>query len=161
MIIKPPQSISVRQFGGSFRSIFLAGSIEMGTATDWQTVVAEYLCSKDNYWTIFNPRRDNWDNSLEQTIENPLFYQQVNWELNALKIADTILMYFDPNTISPITLLELGLYAESRKIRVVCPEGYFRKGNVDMVCNIYNIPQFLSINDYMISIGYADYKGDN
>lgn len=51
-------------------------------------------------------------------------------------------MYFSPNTKSPISLLELGLFARSGKVRVVCPEGFWRKGNVDIVCQYYNIPLY-------------------
>ena len=48
-------------------------------------------------------------------------------------------MYFDPNTKSPISLLELGLFAKSGKLIVYCPEGFWRKGNVDVVCKRYEV----------------------
>jgi hypothetical protein len=51
-------------------------------------------------------------------------------------------MYFSPETKSPISLLELGLYANSGKLVVYCPEGFWRKGNVDIVCEKYFIPNF-------------------
>ena len=54
-------------------------------------------------------------------------------------------MYFDPNTKSPISLLELGLFAQSKKLIVCCPEGFWRKGNVDIVCDRYNIPNYDSL----------------
>jgi hypothetical protein len=50
-------------------------------------------------------------------------------------------MYFDPNTKSPISLLELGLHAKEQKLVVLCPEGFWRKGNVDVVCEYYSINQ--------------------
>ena len=53
-----------------------------------------------------------------------------------------IIMYFSPETKSPISLLELGLYANSGKILVCCPEGFWRKGNVDIVCEKFSIPNF-------------------
>lgn len=46
---------------------------------------------------------------MVQEASNPQFRQQVEWELNALSVADLIVFYFDPATRSPITLLELGL----------------------------------------------------
>jgi hypothetical protein len=49
-------------------------------------------------------------------------------------------MYFDPATKAPVTLLELGLAAESGKTVVCCPDGFWRKGNVDIVCKRYRIP---------------------
>lgn len=49
-------------------------------------------------------------------------------------------MYFAPSTRAPITLLELGLFAQSGKLLVCCPEGYWRRGNVEVVCARYGIP---------------------
>jgi hypothetical protein len=48
-------------------------------------------------------------------------------------------MYFDPNTKSPISLLELGLFAKSGKMIVCCPNGFWRKGNVDIVSQPHGI----------------------
>lgn len=118
--------------------IFLAGSIEMGTAINWQ---AKFCRSFKHYeGIILNPRRFDWDSSWKQNMNNAQFREQVEWELHGLEVANLIALNFDPKTQSPITLLELGLYAESKKIRVCCPEGYYRKGNVDIVCNKYRIP---------------------
>jgi hypothetical protein len=144
-IFKPPKNITFRD--RNKKSIFLAGSIEMGNAENWQEPLSNRLI--DSGWVIFNPRRDDWDNSLTQEFETPQFYQQVTWELNALEQSDLIIMYFDPNTKSPISLLELGLYARSGKLIVVCPDGFWRKGNVDIVCNYYNVPQYQSILHFM------------
>jgi hypothetical protein len=43
-------------------------------------------------------------------------------ELSAMEMAHIIIMYFDPNTKSPISLLELGLNAREQKLVVLCPE---------------------------------------
>jgi hypothetical protein len=121
--------------------IFLAGSIEMGAAEDWQKIIENTFRHKDDL-VIFNPRRDDWDSSWVQKESNKQFNYQVNWELDKLKKADIIFMYFSPETKSPISLLELGLFAESKKIIVVCPDEFWRKGNVDIVCNRFNIPLY-------------------
>ena len=55
-------------------------------------------------------------------------------------------MYFDPNTKSPVSLLELGLYAHTGKLRVCCPDGFWRKGNVDVICARFGI-KTLSVED--------------
>ena len=125
--------------------IFLAGSIEMGKAENWQEKIIKLL-PKDPI-VILNPRRDDWNSSWEQSIDNPLFSAQVNWELDAMEKAHIILMHFDPKTKSPITLLELGLFADSGKLIVHCPEGYWRKGNVDIVCQRYKIPQVQTLEE--------------
>ncbi len=138
-VIKPPQKLA---FIG--KSIFLAGSIEMGQAENWQEAIEKQLADVDV--TILNPRRDGWDSTWEQSINNVDFREQVDWELAALEMADFIFMYFDPTTKSPISLLELGLHARSGKLIVCCPEGYWRKGNVDIVCRKYNVKQIDELN---------------
>ncbi len=118
--------------------VFLGGSIEMGKAADWQVTVTQALADLDIL--ICNPRRKAWDASWPNTIDFQPFREQVEWELEALERADLILFYFDPQTKAPITLLELGLHAR-RNVIVCCPEGYWRKGNVDIVCRRYGIRQ--------------------
>jgi hypothetical protein len=127
--------------------IFLAGSIEMGNAVDWQTKVVKELNDFTKDLIFLNPRRDSWDSSWVQSIENEKFYEQVTWELDALDKSDYIFMYFDPNTKSPISLLELGLYASSRKLIVACPDGFWRKGNVEVVCERFDIPLLNNLDD--------------
>jgi len=151
--IKAPHSLYGSQF---MTKIFLAGSIEMGAAENWQERVKRLLADREHIM-LFNPRRDDWDSSWVQSIENDKFVEQVTWELEAMERADIILMYFDPPTKSPISLLELGLWANNRgnhtsKLRVVCPKGFWRKGNVDIVCARYNVPQFKTIEDAIIDI---------
>lgn len=126
-------------------AIFLAGSIEMGTAEHWQTKIASTL--QDYDVTLLNPRRDDWDASWEQTITNPQFKQQVQWELTGLKQSDIVIFYFDPATKSPITLLELGLCACKSNVVVCCPDGFWRKGNIEIVCDLYNITLVQSFDD--------------
>jgi hypothetical protein len=75
----------------------------------------------------------------------------VNWELNALEQADVVIMFFAANTKSPISLLEFGLHAQSKKMLVVCENGFWRKGNVDVVCQRYNIQQYENLNELLIN----------
>lgn len=132
----------------SFVSVFLAGSIEMGVAEDWQhRVECELKDYSDEMLTILNPRRDDFDASQEQSINNPYFNEQVNWELNGLSDARIIFMYFHPDTKAPITLLELGLCVENSDIVLVCPEKFYRKGNVEIVAKNNNVPLFLTLED--------------
>lgn len=125
--------------------VFLAGSIEMGKAEDWQKMIIKEL--SDYPIQFLNPRRDDWDNSWKQTIEDKQFNEQVTWELTSLEASQFIIMYFDPNTKSPISLLELGIHAccNPERLIVLCPEGFWRKGNVDIVCKKYGVKQ---VNDF-------------
>lgn len=132
---------------GSGPELFLAGTIEMGTATDWQAHVVNRL--SDIPCTILNPRRDNWDSSWEQSINNPQFKEQVDWELDQMLGADYVLVYFDPNSRSPVSLLELGVLTAGKRYHtvVVCPEGFWRKGNVDIICDRFGIRQMDTLDE--------------
>ena len=142
-VIKPEQKNRV--YSDKSVKVFLAGSIEMGKAEDWQAVIPE-LFKDRNDLTFFNPRRDDWDSSWEQKESNPQFSEQVNWEMDKLDECDIIFMYFSPETKSPISLLELGLYANSEKMIVCCPYSFWRKGNVDIVCSRHNIPVYNTLD---------------
>ena len=125
-IVKAPEKYTKDKF-----SIFLAGAIDMGAAEDWQTQVTDAL--KEFDITILNPRRDDWDSSWKQTKDDPQFSEQVNWEQDALEAADLILVVFTKDSKAPITFLELGMHMKD-DIMVCCPEGFYRKGNVDICC---------------------------
>ena len=140
-VIKPPTKLS---WLGERPSVFLAGTIDDGNSVDWQSNVEDILKDKDIL--ILNPRRDDWDSSLEQSIDNPEFMEQVTWELNGLTNTDIILMYFAPGSISPITLLELGLHVHNDPV-IVCPEGFWRKGNVDIVASLHGVPVYNNLED--------------
>lgn len=119
-------------------SVFLAGSIDMGIAVNWQAQMESALAAYDV--RIMNPRRDDWDASWQQTIANPQFAEQVEWELEGLERASVISMYFAPDSQAPVTLLELGLTARADKLIVCAPHSYWRSGNVHVVCRRYGVP---------------------
>lgn len=89
-----PDSIDLK----SYKSVFLAGTIDMGSGVDWQEDVAE------------------------------LFEKA-------------------PGSKSPITLLELGLFAKSGKLHVVCTEGFYRYDNVRITCAKYGVPVYASLTE--------------
>jgi hypothetical protein len=120
------------------KRVFLAGSIEMGSADDWQSQVIAALADLDV--VILNPRRRQWDATWVQSIDNPPFREQVEWELRGLEEATVVALYFAPATRAPVSLLELGLVARSGRAIVGCPDGYWRKGNVDVTCARYGVP---------------------
>ena len=145
-VIKAPESLVF-----DYRtSVFLAGSIAGGTAQNWQDRIIESLSNEEV--VLVNPRRNSWDKSWKQDIDSIQFNEQVNWELEALEKSDIIVMYFDASTKSPISLLELGLFAKSQKLIVCCPDGFWRKGNVDIVCARYGIQQVEELEDLVNEI---------
>ncbi|MCD9085168.1 nucleoside 2-deoxyribosyltransferase domain-containing protein [Stenotrophomonas sp. SY1] len=120
--------------------VFLAGSIEMGKAGDWQQQVQQALSEEGVL--MLNPRRADWNPAWRAEADEPEFRRQVEWELAALEQADIVLMYFTPGTQSPITLLEFGLYARSGKLLVAAPQGFWRKGNLDITGDRYGVPRY-------------------
>lgn len=118
------------------RRIFLAGSIEMGRAAPWQAELVEALADAQDL-VLLNPRRDDWDSSWRQSIDDPRFREQVEWELAGLEAADVVVMVLLPDTQAPISLLELGLVVGKKSMVLYCPEGYWRRGNVDVVLARY------------------------
>lgn len=146
-VVTAPQPLPVND---SRPKIFLAGSIDMGQAVNWQAEVEKKL--QDEAVLILNPRRNDWQDDWLPVSSNPYFREQVEWELEALEQADIIIMYFAPDSKSPITLLELGLYARKGNVMMVCPEGFWRKGNVDITAERYNIAQYETINELLDAV---------
>ena len=155
-VCKPPFEVNtpISRYGVR---IFMAGSIEMGIAENWQDRVQSKLAGVDKLVAteivLYNPRRDDWNPSWAQSIDNPQFNEQVTWELEHLIQSDIILMYFDGNTKSPITLLELGLHAHrGENVIIFCPDNFWRKGNVEMVADYYGLQLFSNEDDWMNAV---------
>ena len=131
--------------------IFLAGTIDNGNSGNWQEKVISDLClcnlkpdddsdlGEDFSFgdiIIFNPRRDDWNSDFgTEEVE-----KQIRWEQNKLDEADIIVMYFDDNSKSPISLLELGLYGPHGKMIVFCTDKFYRFSNIKLTCEKFLIP---------------------
>lgn len=147
LIIKPPTKIPDTK---NKVKIFLAGTIDMGNSVDWQSVVEKKLFDDDVI--VFNPRRNFWNCNWKEDTNDSNFNEQVNWELDALEISDIIIFYFAPNSKSPISLLELGLFIKSEKHIFICAENYYKKGNIDIVSKRNNIKTYESLDDIIDAI---------
>jgi len=137
--------------------VFLAGTIDNGKSLNWQyTLISNLLMYNwdenddrdfDEDFSlgnliIYNPRRENWDeNSSILEVE-----KQIKWEQEHLENADIIIMNILPDSKSPISLLELGLYGLEGKMLVFCQEDFYRFTNVKLTCERYNIP-LIKTND--------------
>jgi ADP-ribose pyrophosphatase len=131
-------------------AIFLAGSIDEGAAVEWQK---QFIAAFDSEAaTILNPRRDEWRATVVQSADVPEFREQVEWELAGLERADLIALHLAPESRAPVSLLELGLYARTGKLIVSCPDGYWRKGNVAMVCQRYGVPLVGSLSELIQTV---------
>jgi len=147
IVVKPPAPCDIP---AGIASVFLAGSIEMGTAEDWQSSMTARLADMDI--VILNPRRDDWDATWRQSIDDPQFRGQVDWELDGLERARVIALWFVPESRAPISLLELGLTARSGKVIVGCPDGFWRKGNVEVVCERFGIPLLADFSSFVAAV---------
>ena len=118
----------------------LAGSIEGGRAEPWQGALIHLLA--DSGLTILDPRRDDWDASWVDRDECSPFPGAGGLGASTGSSGRTGWRCTSPRAPAPpVTLLELGLVAASKPVVVCCPEGFWRKGNVDAVCRRFGIPQ--------------------
>ena len=131
----------------NYTRVFLAGTIDMGNSVDWQQAAADLFARKPGNYILYNPRQDAWHPEREGEMD-----YQVNWELEHLEKADWILMHFLPDSQSPITLLEFGLYARSGKLVVVCPPEYYRYDNIRITCGRYAVPLYGSLEEALAVI---------
>lgn len=118
-------------------SLFLAGSIALNTANDWQDELIKLL--EPSSVAILNPRSQHW---VEPETADE-FGDLVTWDWDAMMFADFVVVYFDGNTKSPIALLELGMLAIAKpnKVVVVCPDDFWRSKHVTVLCDRYDIHQ--------------------
>ena len=66
-----------------------------------------------------------------------------------------VLMYLVPGTYSPISLLELGQLSKHHKKEggedkhtvVVCPRSFWRRGNVEVVCSLFHLPLYETLEE--------------
>lgn len=118
-VVTPPSLF----FPSSGPKIFLAGSINMGLARDWQSEVIKYIKEiwTDFDVTVYNPRRtEDFTPEMEE--------EQVAWEACMLQNADYILVHLAAEGgVSPMSLLELGLYMRDKKLYLSMEDGYPRK----------------------------------
>lgn len=143
--IQPHSQIT--QYDNATLKVFLAGTIDMGNSIDWQSVVVEkFKEMNDGNIYIFNPRRTEGFSNEQEELE-----YQINWELQHLEEADLIIMNLLPNSKSPISLLELGLFARSKKLIVICPEEFYRYTNVKITCEKYGVKLLSTLNEFFES----------
>lgn len=133
--------------------LFLGGSIDMGNAPDWQAAMTEALSDMDV--VVLNPRRPDWNKDWKPIASEPEFRRQVEWELAALEASDVIVIYFAPGTQSPISLLEMGLFARTGKLIVLAPDGFWRKGNVDITAEVYGVKQVATMDELLVAVREA------
>ena len=132
------------------KSVFLAGTTTTVDNIDWRERLSASLF--DHPITIFNPNRPDWDSTWREDITFEPYREQVLWELDKQVKADLVVVYFHPATVAPISLLEFGLSAHvPGKVIAIAPDGYSKRGNVQIVCQKFGI-EFLDNIDKLHEI---------
>lgn len=160
-IYKPP--LETPEIPSDQYSIFLAGSIDMGAAEDWQAKLETDLSEIDDL-VIFNPRRDDWDSSSPQDpTPGSKFHEQVTWELDHIDKADLVVLYFADDSMSPITLLEFGYLGANldKNVIIYCTDKFYRYGNVRIFADRQHIPIFDNYEDFLTAIKQYWYSPSN
>lgn len=149
MIIITPETIE-NKGSNTFdsKSVFLAGTIDNGDSLNWQDkVIIELINLGVKNLEIFNPRREHWNtNPSKEEME-----KQIKWEQNHLDSADVIAMVLLDESKSPVSLLELGLYAKTGKVIVFCTPEFYRYDNVRLTCEKYKIPLYTDLHPTIIA----------
>lgn len=125
--------------------LFLAGAIDQDRAVRWQDEAIE-LC-RDMPGTLLNPRRQDWDPTWNQSLDNPHFATQVTWELDGLEHADVIICWLPATAQARISLMEIGLHARRGRLLIGCEIGFHSRGNVMAVSQRFGIPLFDTLAD--------------
>lgn len=130
------------------KSVFLAGTIDNGDSLNWQDkTIIELINLGTKNINIYNPRREYWP-SKDQHKE---IEYQIKWEQEHLDKSDLIVMVLLDDSKSPISLLEIGLYAKSNKLIVFCTSNFYRWDNVRLTCEKYHIPLIQDLNPLTIA----------
>ena len=137
MIIITPEEVENEEANKiGVKSVFLAGTIDNGNSLNWQDrTITELIKLGVKDLEVYNPRRKHWnDNPSKEDME-----YQIKWEQDHLDKADVIVMILLDDSKSPISLLEMGLYANTGKLIVFCTPNFYRWDNVRLTCEKYHI----------------------
>ncbi|KAL7806682.1 hypothetical protein V8C44DRAFT_338589 [Trichoderma aethiopicum] len=136
-------------YSGSRKAIFLAGTTSPTGEPDWRLTLTDALSNFPI--TIYNPKRDDWDDTWKEDFSDDRWAEQVQWELEMQDKADIVVVFFHGVSPAPISLLELGLCVKSGRAIVCVLEGYSKRGNVEAVCRRYGA-KLVSSEDDLIDV---------
>ena len=148
IIMNPEEVVNKGSNKLNDKSVFLAGTIDNGDSLNWQDkVIIELINLGVKNLEIYNPRREHWNsNPSKEELE-----RQIKWEQDHLDKSDIIAMVLLDDSKSPISLLELGLYAKENKLIVFCTPKFYRFDNVRLTCEKYNIELVQNLQPLVIA----------
>ena len=124
--------------------IFLAGSIDQPEENNWRKHAILHI---QNSWfnhpdnedsiTIYSPRRSGkWSTEMEN--------EQAAWDTSKLSMVDYIILHLTGTTISPVSLLELGIFITNPKLFLSIDDSYTRKHVVELYYTYYGFNKVYS-----------------
>ena len=140
--------------------VFLAGGIS--GCRNWQEEVIEKLGAMVPLYpelkraVLINPRNPDFD------MDNPgMAFEQIKWEHYWLRRADIVSYFFDNSeSLQPITLYELGKWANKKQSVITVCNGYKRQSDVyiqtaldGLYCGMYDPKD--AIDQHARSIAHA------
>lgn len=121
--------------------IFLAGSMATGSQVNWRQTVIDAFGEKYHF---LDPTNLKHDSLTDVEMRN-----HIKWEFDGLRIADFILLNFLPDSLSPISMVELGMYIASKKLIVVCPKEFYKWRYIDTLCKEHNTLIFNQLEEVL------------
>lgn len=121
-------------------SVFLAGPTEINWRTPFLATLRGLFAAGASNTTVYDPFQPRWDSSWREDLGDDRFRAQVAWELERQERATVVAVFFHGDSKAPVSLLELGLCARSGKAVVGCEPAYWKRGNVQAVCQRYGVP---------------------
>ncbi|CAM1372061.1 nucleoside 2-deoxyribosyltransferase domain-containing protein [Tenacibaculum xiamenense] len=121
----------------SKKLVFLAGSMCIDKEDDWRKNVIKNFA---NVFDFIDPTNENHNLLNDSQMEH-----HINWELEGLELSDIILMNLLPESKSPISMVELGLYARSNKLIICCPENFYQYRYIKTLAKKYNVALFTEL----------------
>ena len=133
-------------------TVFLGGNMK----SPWRKEVIDLLSEQDLDMVILDPTVNDWETKIgSEDADNPAFVAQTNWEHMGLIMADVEVFFYDDKSISPITLVEMGLYKSINSI-VHLSDDYEKAAYIRYVSRRFGLPVVQSVKELaqLITIRY-------
>ncbi|CAM1343711.1 nucleoside 2-deoxyribosyltransferase domain-containing protein [Tenacibaculum amylolyticum] len=140
MIYTSSQKLPIKK--KEYQYYFLAGSMNLQKEVSWRDKIMKEISGNVLF---LDPTNKNHDSLSDKEMK-----AHIEWELEAMELADTIILNFLPNAMSPISLVELGLHAKSGKLIVVCPDEFYKSRYVHILCKKYKIPIYKTFENIFV-----------
>ena len=134
LVIHRPPLKKIHSLDYTRHRVYFSGAM---TGEDWQSKFTTKL--EDLRVDVFCPR---YPSSHTVPAPDGLF----EWEIDHMSIANVIAFNFISNEDCSSALIALGMYARTDRIIVCCDDEFYKKGDIDALCDREDIPQVDSLD---------------